>query len=187
MFTIYILLLDTDKYYIGKTNNLDERLFAHFNENGSYWTKKYKPIKVIETIENCDDQFEEDRQTKIYMKKYGIENVRGGSYCQFKLSDEQIRLLKRELNTSNDTCYNCGDSGHFINNCPTKDFIVIENEIKTEPYNLLESFINLVDDWFNIKIPEIPFENNCCYRCGRDSHFVRDCYAKYHIDGYKLN
>jgi predicted GIY-YIG superfamily endonuclease len=179
MTTIYILQLENNKYYIGKTNHLSERILNHFTENGSAWTKKYKPIKVLVTIEQCD-QFEEDRQTKIYMKDFGIDNVRGGSYCQVKLSDEQIRLIEIELNTTNDTCYNCGESGHFVNNCWTI--------INKEP-NVLNNFINNVNNWFNIKIPEIYFEssNNCCFRCGRDSHFVNNCYSKYHIDGYKLH
>ena len=42
---IYVLLLEENKYYIGKSNNIDNRLESHFNGNGSAWTKKYKPIK----------------------------------------------------------------------------------------------------------------------------------------------
>ena len=43
---IYILELQENKFYVGKTNNPNFRLNRHFNSNGSVWTKKYKPIKV---------------------------------------------------------------------------------------------------------------------------------------------
>ena len=116
MVYIYILKLKNNKYYIGKTNNPNFRLKNHFNSNGSVWTKKYKPIKVIDIIENCDN-FDEDKYTKIYMDKYGIENVRGGSFCQLELSKESINTIKREIKGANDRCYKCGESGHFANEC----------------------------------------------------------------------
>ena len=47
MVHIYILKLEFDKYYVGKTNNPYFRLNNHFNSFGSIWTKKYKPIKVL--------------------------------------------------------------------------------------------------------------------------------------------
>jgi len=90
MVFIYILLLELNKYYIGKTNNPDIRLDSHFNSNGSEWTKIYKPIKVYEIIPNCDS-YDEDKYTLKYLEKEGIDNVRGGSFSQIKLSDEQIK------------------------------------------------------------------------------------------------
>ena len=73
--TIYILKCEQNRYYIGKTErSLDSRIKEHFLNNGSEWTRKYKPIKLIDTIQNADD-FDEDKYTKIYMKKYGINNV----------------------------------------------------------------------------------------------------------------
>ena len=37
MVFIYILQLENNKYYIGKTENPDFRLKSHFNSNGSVW------------------------------------------------------------------------------------------------------------------------------------------------------
>ena len=71
MVYIYILYLEQNKYYIGKTTNPGFRLEDHFNSEGSVWTKKYKPVKVIELIENCDG-FDEDKHTLKYMEKYGV-------------------------------------------------------------------------------------------------------------------
>ena len=79
MVFIYIIQLEKGKYYIGKTNNPQFRLESHFNSTGSEWTKIYKPLRVIELKPNCDD-YDEDKITRQYMDKYGINNVRGGSF-----------------------------------------------------------------------------------------------------------
>lgn len=39
--SIYILELENNKYYIGKTTNSNFRLKQHYNSDGSVWTKKY--------------------------------------------------------------------------------------------------------------------------------------------------
>ena len=62
MVTIYILELEEGKYYIGKTSNIDLRIEQHNELYGSEWTKKYKPINVLEIIKDCDD-YDEDKYT----------------------------------------------------------------------------------------------------------------------------
>ena len=79
---IYILKLSNNKYYIGKSNNIFIRYRQHLNGNGSFWTKKYKPLYIERLIEDCDD-YDEDKYVKIYMNMYGIDNVRGGKYVIF--------------------------------------------------------------------------------------------------------
>ena len=87
MVYIYILKLINDKYYVGKSNNPSIRLESHFSSNGSVWTQKYKPLEVIEVIPDCDN-YDEDKYTLKMMNKYGILNVRGGSFCQINLSTD---------------------------------------------------------------------------------------------------
>lgn len=128
MVYIYVLQLEKNKYYIGKTNNPHFRIKNHFNSNGSFWTKKYKPLKILELIPNCDN-FDEDKYTKIYMSKYGIDNVRGGSFCQIKIPKYQFDSLKKELITVSDRCYKCGKIGHFSNKC-TKYKKSLDDELK---------------------------------------------------------
>ena len=116
MVFIYILQLENKKYYIGKTSNPDFRLGQHFNSSGSQWTKKYKPYKVIEIIPNCDN-FDEDKHTLKFMEKYGINNVRGGTFCELKLNKDNIETIKKMINGSTDKCYICGENGHFAKDC----------------------------------------------------------------------
>jgi hypothetical protein len=119
MVFIYVLELENNKYYIGKTNNPKFRLESHFNSNGSWWTKKYKPLNVIELLSDCDN-FDEDKYTIKYMVKYGIENVRGGSFCKIKLSNENIITLNQIINSVSDKCYICNNYNHFAKDCDYK-------------------------------------------------------------------
>lgn len=81
----YILRLEDDKYYVGKSDNIEQRMIQHYSGNGAKWTKLYNPIDIIE-IEPFIHKWQESYKTLIMMKKYGVENVRGGPWCQINLS-----------------------------------------------------------------------------------------------------
>lgn len=76
MSTIYILKCQGNKYYVGKTDDPEDRISQHFSGFGSEWTKRHPPQRVLEVIEGCDE-FDEDKYTLKSMQKYGIDNVRG--------------------------------------------------------------------------------------------------------------
>ena len=126
MVFIYVLQLEEGKYYIGKTNNPSFRMEKHFNSNGSAWTKKYKPIKLLELIPDCDD-YDEDKYTRKYMDKYGIDNVRGGSFCEIKLNENNIATLNQMSNGTNNKCFTCGGEGHFAKDC---EYVNVKKERK---------------------------------------------------------
>ena len=113
---IYVLQLRQYKYYVGKKTNPKFRLSQHFNLNASRWTQKYKPLKVVELIDNCDS-YDEDKITLKYMNKYGINNVRGGSFCKIKLLNNEVKIIEQMLKGANDTCYKCGRHDHFVKDC----------------------------------------------------------------------
>ena len=107
MLYIYILKLEGNKYYVGKTTNPDSRFKSHIESSGSSWTTKYPPIKQLKIIPNCD-KYDEHKYTIKYMEKYGIDNVRGASYCRVKLTDEEKRDIKRQIDGATDVCHKCG-------------------------------------------------------------------------------
>ena len=116
MNTIYILQLEHNKYYVGKTKNINKRILNHFANNGSEWTKKYKPIEIIDTFKS-NDIFDEEKHTLLTMDKYGIDNVRGGSYSKIELSELEKDKIKQILNSINDKCFKCNTKGHYANEC----------------------------------------------------------------------
>ena len=116
MSIIYVLQLDNSEYYIGETGDLDRRLGQHLLGKGSEWTKN-KTIKFIEQFEKKDLQ-DENKYTKQYMFKYGIDKVRGGSFTTKILSNGIISMLEKEKATASNTCYNCNKQGHYANECP---------------------------------------------------------------------
>ena len=116
MVYIYALKLEQNKYYIGKTNTPHFRIENHFNSNGSEWTKMYKPLSILELKPNCDD-YDEDKITRQYMDKYGIDNVRGGSFVSIILNKPTIDILQQMSNGTNNKCFTCGRNGHFSKDC----------------------------------------------------------------------
>ncbi len=124
---IYVLQCEDNKYYVGKSKNYDNRFEKHVYDYGSAWTKKYKPIKIHKVIP-CHDSYDEDKYTKIYMEKYGIDNVRGGSYTSLTLSNEIKKFIEREILTAKNLCYICKSDKHFAFKCP-KRFITFEYNI----------------------------------------------------------
>lgn len=131
--SIYILKCEDNRYYVGKTDRpLQIRILEHFRQQGSEWTKMYKPIQVVDTRDNCDG-YDEDKYTKTYMMKYGIDNVRGGSYTQIELPDYKIKSLQDEFCTTSDLCFRCHRGGHFASKCFAKtmaDGSSISNDYK---------------------------------------------------------
>jgi hypothetical protein len=194
MFTIYLLKLEQNKYYIGKTKQIDNRLLDHTQNKGSHWTRKYKPIETLEIIENCD-KYDEDKHTIRYMDLYGINNVRGGSFVQMKLPHKTKELLKKQLNMLNDRCYKCNKSGHFGNKClsnPIKCLICDAYEHKTDECEIILQKIHKIRPCvgcknFSHEVTECRTQSlNMCYRCGRYDHWKITCTEIHDINGYLL-
>ena len=180
MVYIYILQLENGKYYIGKTTNPEFRLKSHFNSNGSEWTKIYKPLKVLEIISNCTD-YDEDKYTRIYMDKYGIENVRGGSFVSVKLEKSTQDILKQMSNGTNNKCFTCGKEGHFAKECKSKEILDEEEEYEVWVCSYCDDEF-MDETQCELHTKKCQYKNNCV-RCGRKGHSMMNCYAVKDISG----
>jgi len=179
--TIYILKCRFDKFYVGRTQNVTSRALDHFRGDGSEWTRKYQPIEILDTIYNCDN-FDEDKYVKKYMKKYGIDNVRGGSYSQIRLNKNTKQLLQREIWHNINACTRCGRKNHWVKDCFAKtkaDGSIIKDVFDNESNSEYDSE-ELVSDKITSK------SDNACFRCGREGHWAENCYAKTDANGVDL-
>lgn len=113
--TIYTIELQNNKYYVGRSSVPKQRILQHFHEEGSKYTKLYKPLKVLSQVKG--DAFDEEKYTLLCMEKYGIDNVRGGSYCNLKLTQYDKDKALQTIRSISDKCYKCGKKGHFAKDC----------------------------------------------------------------------
>ena len=93
---IYVLRLHNDKWYVGRTSNVELRFEQHKNGDGAKWTFLHKPINIYEIREIKSDN-DEDRITREYMKQFGIYNVRGGRYCAVEFKPWHIKEIKQDM------------------------------------------------------------------------------------------
>jgi hypothetical protein len=104
---IYGLRLGGDQYYIGKTNRFPDRFEEHLNKDGANWTILHSINEIIFIVEKIEDNYEND-YTFLFMEKYGLENVRGGGFCQLDFNEkdkiiisERIKLLNLNIDRKN--------------------------------------------------------------------------------------
>lgn len=176
---IYVLRLQRGKFYVGKTSNPLRRLSQHLLSSGSEWTRMF-PIIDIKEFQQADSPFAEDTMVKRYMIKYGIQNVRGGSYSQAHLDESAVDFLEREFITAGDLCYKCRLHGHFANECPRP---------RPAANNAAPPSRTTIFQMNNTAILPQELQDRqqlVCFRCGRDSHFADRCFAKRDVNGSEI-
>lgn len=99
MVFVYVLRLTDGKWFVGHTTDVAEKSLEHFVIDDVEWKSMYKPLGVVETIDNCD-VFDVTKWTLKYMAKYGIENVRGGCYRDIIFTPTIVSMIEREIKTA---------------------------------------------------------------------------------------
>lgn len=129
--TLYVLALSGGKYYVGASREPEGRVLQHFAGQAAAWTQRYPPLRVLECRRG--DVFDEDKLTKQYMQRYGIDAVRGGSYCALTLSERDRTALEKELATAQRQCFRCGSRQHFAVDCDTPRVAREKQQAKPAP------------------------------------------------------
>lgn len=168
---VYILKLNNDKYYVGKTTNITKRIQQHFSgEFSSKWTQKHKPEKVERIIDNVDE-FDEDKWVKIYMKKYGIDNVRGGSYSNTEIHFTTRHFIENELIHAEEKCFICLKYGHLSLDC-------VKNKKYSKRSVIVCTNCGIQGHTANKCFYKTEFEK-ACDLCGKDGHYANECYKRF--------
>ena len=145
---VYVLELEENRYYVGKTLHPDFHFNREFTSYAPEWTNRYRPIKLLELV-SFSSLYDVDRYVIKYMKKYGMDNVRGGDFYKFELDIDTRRVLTHMINNYNQEnvlgkVLN-DEVNEELNNILTDDVTGKLEELNNDPNitnNDLNNFIN---------------------------------------------
>jgi len=78
---VYVLELEDGCWYIGITMDLNRRYGQHLSGDGAKWTKLHKPLRIYDIYSEDAGLALENEVTLDYIRVYGADRVKGGSYC----------------------------------------------------------------------------------------------------------
>ena len=126
MVNIYVLKLEGEKYYVGKTNHTFQRFNQHATGSGAKWTKKFPVVDLHAFHPNMKDS-DENKLTIQMMQNYGVKNVRGGSWTKVDMTNREIQALENKVSLRKKTrnyrkksgmfCTRCGRTSHNFESC----------------------------------------------------------------------
>ena len=152
---VYVLELENNKFYVGLSENVNNRLANHFNGGASVWTKLHKPIKLVECV--IGDSLLEKSKTLEYMSKFGWQNVRGYCWSMTNLQKPPKELVenleKDNLSITDDNSYvyalELSDGKYYIG-CERKDVNTVDRHMsgngtpwttQHKPISVIEKFV----------------------------------------------
>ncbi len=154
--TVYVLALSGGKVYVGSTQReLEARIRDHFENKGSAWTRRHRPLRVLRKIETSAESLlaVESRTTAELMLELGANNVRGAQYCEVKPFD--------------------ADSVHGLTAFIGHNLSLGYEQVRKR----LNSDRSLVPGPAAKRKREDEVSDHCL-RCGRAGHGIETCYAK---------
>jgi hypothetical protein len=127
---LYILELENNFWYVGRSRNCEKRFEEHQKGVGAKWTKLHKPIRIFCSLLELDLNHE-TRLTIQLMIIYGADKVRGGIYNRLIYTAETLNKLNNskiidfdeysQLNESDTgNCFICSRTDHTTHSCKQK-------------------------------------------------------------------
>jgi len=160
---IYILKCQKEKYYIGKTYNVQIEYNEHLDGSFCNFTKEFKPCDIDGIFEVDKNIANLELVIAKYVNKYDKKSI--------SFEETDVKLIKKILKTIHNKCI-CDSESHWLDSCKLN----LKDEFWSKMFNkMLNNFTK------NCR------ESNICCRCGRFGHFLDQCYAKKHNDGYDLS
>lgn len=92
---LYYVALENDKLMLHADFKKDNADIITYCEQLYEYVKVNKPIKII-YITEIQDLYDVDKDVKIYMNMFGIENTRGGSYVDIDIPEYLLKAIEHE-------------------------------------------------------------------------------------------
>jgi hypothetical protein len=102
---LYAIELENRKVFLHVSPPIYEKYLFQECKIMFEFVKKNNPIRILNEIE-LEDVLKINYYVKYFMRHYGINNVRGGSYTEEVLPDYLLKLLKSEIETTFETYEN---------------------------------------------------------------------------------
>ncbi len=93
---IYVVHCSNNKYFVGASNMSKNAYLTHIRESPNEWLKVYHPKQIIDKFP-AKFVNDEDLVTIQMMEKYGMVNVRGGSFSDVELTDVMIDIINKQI------------------------------------------------------------------------------------------
>ena len=100
---VYALQLKDNNFYVGWSENVENRIVSHFSGDGAEFTKKYPPEKIIDV--RTGNKLLEKLVTLEFMIKHGWEHTRGGPWTATDLKSPPVALRKAKAPPCDSTFY----------------------------------------------------------------------------------
>lgn len=191
---IYIVECSNEKYLIGNiAESKQDSILASCVTYAPRWTSVYPPLRVLRIFPATKDM-NEDKCTKIYMKSFGISNVRGGKYRELVLSKVEFEKIQSDISECNDDI----ESTLSCKSSPTESYETGTDGISVESDNekknsSINGGINVEQEskevflvTKSVKAKE-PVNNASCQRCSRTGHKADGCFAKTKLNGINIS